>query len=102
MERIGEKIRKLREQDGMPLRKLAALLDLDQSTLSKIERGERQANKEMIEQIAAIFKADKNELVICFYSDKLSYELKDEVLSYEILKVAEQKVAYFKKQKEDE
>lgn len=100
MEKIGEKIRKLREQSEMPLRKLAALLDLDQSTLSKIERNERQANKGMIEQIAEIFNADKNELIISFYSDKVSYELQNEDLSQEILKVAEQKVAYFKKTKE--
>ena len=43
---FGERVRKLREQADMPLRKLAALLDIDQSTLSKIERGERKPNTE--------------------------------------------------------
>lgn len=99
MEKIGEKIRKLRIKNKMPLRKLAALLDLDQSTLSKIERGTRQTNKVMVEQIATIFEIDSKELIIAFFSDKLSYQLKDEELSYEILKVAEQKIDYLKKQK---
>ena len=99
MEKIGQKIRKLRIKNKMPLRKLAALLDLDQSTLSKIERGTRQANKTMVEQIASIFGVDSKELIIAFFSDKLSYQLKDEELSYEILKVAEQKIDYLKKQK---
>ena len=40
---FGEYIRELRENNKMPLRKLAALLDIDQSTLSKIERNERKA-----------------------------------------------------------
>ena len=35
-ENIGDYIRQLREQAEMPLRKLAALLDIDQSTLSKL------------------------------------------------------------------
>ncbi len=30
---FGETVRKLREENEMPLRKLAALLDIDQSTL---------------------------------------------------------------------
>ena len=102
METIGEKIRELREQNKMPLRRLAALLDLDQSTLSKIERNERQANRRLIEKIAEIFKANKNELIVSFYSDKVSYELQNEDLSQEILKVAEQKVEYLKKQKSND
>ncbi len=41
---FGETVRKLREENEMPLRKLAALLDVDQSTLSKIERNERKVD----------------------------------------------------------
>lgn len=99
MDKIGDKIRKLREDAEMPLRKLASLLDLDQSTLSKIERGTRQANKQLIEQISTIFNADKQELLVSFFSDKVLYELKDEDLSLEILKVAEEKVTYLKQNK---
>lgn len=102
METTGEKIRTLREQNNMPLRKLAALLDIDQSTLSKIERNERQANKELIEKVSEIFKVNKDDLIISFYSDKVIYELKNEKLSQEILKVAEQKVEYFKRMKDNE
>ncbi len=51
MNTIGEIIRKLREEKEMPLCKLAVLLDIDQSTLSKIERNERNANEEIITKI---------------------------------------------------
>jgi transcriptional regulator with XRE-family HTH domain len=96
---FGETLRKLREDDGMPLRKLAALLDIDQSTLSKIERNERKANPDMIDKLSKIFKADKKELHISFVSDKVVYELLDEESSIDILKVAEEKISYIKQSK---
>ena len=45
---FGEYIRKLREENNLPIRKVAAILDVDPSTLSKIERGKRSANKDML------------------------------------------------------
>lgn len=93
---FGETLRKLREDDGMPLRKLAALLDIDQSTLSKIERNERNANADLIEKLSKIFNTDKKELHINFISDKVAYELLDEESSIDILKVAEEKIEYLK------
>ena len=94
LESIGAKIRKLREASGMPLRKLSALLDIDQSTLSKIERNERRPNLTMIEEISKIFNVDKNELHISFYSDIVFYEIQDENSFSEILQVAEAKINY--------
>lgn len=97
IESFGETLRKLREENQMPLRKLAALLDIDQSTLSKIERGERKANSDLIEKLSDIFKVDKKKLHISFISDIVAYELRDEESSKDILKVAEQKIEYLRK-----
>jgi HTH-type transcriptional regulator, competence development regulator len=96
---IGEQIRKLREDQGLPLRKVAAELDIDQSILSKIERGERKASKEQIIQIARIFKVDKKELLINYLSDLVLCDLKDEDLAADALKVAEEKIIYMTKNK---
>ncbi|HNX88865.1 MAG TPA: helix-turn-helix transcriptional regulator [Paludibacteraceae bacterium] len=93
---FGETLRKLREDNSMPLRKLAALLDLDQSTLSKIERNERKANSELIEKLSSIFDVDKKTLQISFMSDKVAYELLEEENPKDILKVVEQKISYLK------
>ena len=41
---FGDYIRKRREEIELPLRKVAAHLDIDTSTLSKVERGERPAS----------------------------------------------------------
>ena len=94
---IGEHIRKLREGKGLPLRKVAAELDIDQSILSKIERGERKASKEQIIQIAKIFNADEKELLINYLSDRVLYVLINEDLAADALKVAEKKIKYMTK-----
>jgi len=94
---IGEQIRKLREDQGLPLRKVAAELDIDQSILSKIERGERKASKVQIVQLARMFKVDEKELLINYLSDRVLYDLKDEIFATDVLKVAEKKIRYMTK-----
>jgi transcriptional regulator with XRE-family HTH domain len=95
-ESFGEHIRKLREEKGLPLRKVAAELDIDPSTLSKIERGERTANKEMIPYLSSLFEEDEDCLCTILMSDKVAYDLMSEKNSHEILKVAEDKIEYLR------
>ena len=61
---FGELIREYREIAGLPLRKVAAHIDIDPSTLSKIERGERSAHKEMIPLLAEILKVSEQDLIL--------------------------------------
>ena len=98
-ETFGEVIRKLREESGLPLRKVAAHLDIDPSTLGKIERNERTANKEMIEKFAEIFSINSKPLLVSYLSDKVAYEIMEEDYTKDILKVAEEKIKYYKKVK---
>lgn len=91
---FGEHIRVLRENVNLPLRKVSAVLDIDPSTLSKIERGERSANKDMIPLLAKLFKEDKRKLELILLSDKVAYELVNEENPNEILQVAEEKIKY--------
>ena len=95
-ENIGDFIRQLREQAEMPLRKLAALLDIDQSTLSKLERGERPVSRQMLPIIAKTFNVDEKELVINFMSKQVAYQLADEKFAKDILIAAEEIVNYAK------
>ena len=74
---FGGLIRELREQKDMPIRKLAHELDIDTSTLSKIERQERQVNLQMIPIIARVFDLDYKELQVKFLSEKIMTEYGD-------------------------
>ena len=82
---FGTYIRQLREAENMPLRKLAAVLDIDTSTLSKIKRMERCANSTMVPIIAKVFQLNYAEVQILFWTDKLISELKDEPYIIEAL-----------------
>ena len=94
---FGEHIRGLRESSGLPIRKIAAQLDIDPSLLGKIERNERQPTKNLITRIAKIFSQDENYLTKQFISDQFAYKIYEEDADIEILKVAEEKVKYLRK-----
>lgn len=93
-ENIGDYIRQLREKANMPLRKLAALLDIDQSTLSKLERGERPISRQMLPIIAKTFNVEEKELIIRFMSKQVVNQLLEEEYAKEILMAAEQEIKY--------
>ena len=59
---FGETIRRLREEQKLPQRKVAAYLDIDTSLLAKYERNVRQPSKELIKKIATLFKVVAAEL----------------------------------------
>ena len=97
MDGLGETIRKLREEKGLPLRTVSAYLDIDQAILSKIERGQRNASREQVIKLADFFKVKEDDLLVFWLSDKLVYEVADEEIALKALKVAEEKVKYLKK-----
>ncbi len=97
-ENIGDKLRKLREENELPLRKVAALLDIDVAILSKMERGERRLTKEIVIKLAKIYKHDTEELMVLYLSEKVVYEIGEEDLALKALQVAEEQIKYKRKQ----
>jgi len=98
-ETLGEKLRQIREKNELPLRKVAALLDIDVAILSKMERGERKLSKEVVLKLADSYKYNPEELLVLFLSEKIMYEIQDEDLGEKALKVAEKRVKYLKANK---
>jgi predicted nucleotidyltransferase len=99
MDSLGETLRKLREENELPLRTVAAFLDIDQAILSKIERGHRKPTRKQVVKLAGYFKVKENDLLVAWLSDKLVYELEDEDVALKALQVAEEKVNYITKPK---
>ncbi len=96
---IGEHLRRLREEIGFSLREISLKTGIDASLFGKIERNERQPTKEQIKQIATFFKVDEKLLVKEMLSDQFAYKILEEEADIDILKVAEEKVEYLRKQK---
>jgi transcriptional regulator with XRE-family HTH domain len=77
MNSFGEYLRNRREQLGLPLRKVAAELDIDTSILSKIERSERVATKEMLPTLAKTLEIQDKEIQIEFIQSTVLSEFGD-------------------------
>ena len=99
MDSLGDTIRKLREDKNLPLQIVAAFLDIEPETLSKIESGHQKPTREQVVKLADYFKVKENDLLVAWLSDKVLYELEDEEVALQALQMAEEKIAYtaFKK-----
>ena len=96
MKTFGEIIKTRREEQNLLLRQVSALTNIDQSIISKFEKGERKPSREQVLKLAEIYNLSENDLIISWQSDKVAYDLMQENDAEEILKVAESKVKYLK------
>ncbi|WP_299123432.1 helix-turn-helix transcriptional regulator [uncultured Tenacibaculum sp.] len=98
MKKLGDTLREAREQKDLILRKVSAEVDIDQSLISKFEKSERKPTKEQLIRLANFYNLSEKELIINWYSEKIAQELKYTESSSEILKIAEEKIKYYKNQ----
>jgi len=64
MKRFGEKLRTLRQQQGLTLRELAPMLGINSySYLSDIENGNKKPSLEFVLKIAELFDASLDQLL---------------------------------------
>jgi len=91
---LGQKIRSFRESKELLLRQVAAAIEIDQALLSKIERGVRIATKNQVIALANFFKIEERELLTLWLGEKIAYEIKDEDIANDALKVAEEQLKY--------
>jgi len=96
---VGQIIRELREKKGLLVRQVAALLEVDPSLLSKIERGYKKPTKDQVKLLAKILEVKENDLLIPYLSDRIVYQVYDEEAAIEAMKVAERKIKYLRKEK---
>lgn len=80
------------------MRKVAAIVNIDQSLICKFEKDERKPTKEQLFRLAKFYKLSEKELIISWHSDKITEDLKDIEETTEILNVAFDKINYFKAQ----
>jgi DNA (cytosine-5)-methyltransferase 1 len=84
---FGEYIKQRRTDLGFPLRTVASHIDIDTSTLGKVEKNERCLNIEHIENLCQILQADKKTLLNYHYSTKIVGELKEYPQFQEVLSI---------------
>ncbi len=89
MTHLGQKIRELREKQNLLLRQVAAHLEMDTALISKIERGERNASKQQVINIAKFLKANEEELLTLWLADRIESTIVEEPkVAYQAMKIA--------------
>ncbi|WP_026811128.1 helix-turn-helix domain-containing protein [Arenibacter latericius] len=69
--KLANRIKELRESQGLLQRQLSAQLEIDTPMFSKIERGERRAKQEQVLKIAEILKVSPDELIALWLTDQI-------------------------------
>lgn len=98
MKTLGETLKEARDKTELILRKVSAEVDIDQSLISKFEKNERKPTREQLLRLANFYNLSESDLIISWYSEKIAEELKYTESTTEILKVAEEKINYYKTQ----
>lgn len=75
---LGNKIRSLRDEQGILQRQVAAYLEIDTPMFSKIKRGDRRAKRSQVPQLAKFFHVDEKELLTLWLANKVLDALKAE------------------------
>jgi predicted nucleotidyltransferase/plasmid maintenance system antidote protein VapI len=91
---ISKYLQDLRKESGKTLREVAAYLEIDQAILSKMENGKRPVTKDVLTQLAKLYKKDIQELHKVFLAEKLYKQLENEDDAMSILKLLEKQVVY--------
>lgn len=89
---FGETIREYRERKGLLLRQVAAALEIDTALISKIERGERTAQREQVSKLAATLEVEEEQLMVIWLSDKIMNIVEEEPAAYKALKKTEKRI----------
>ena len=89
---FGNKIKELRDENGIMQRQLAALLEIDTPMFSKIERGDRRAKREQVIKLAEYFHQDEKEMLTLWLADKVLDAVGDDELSNDAITVAQEQI----------
>ena len=85
---LSDKLKELRDQAKQPQRKVAAALDIDTATYSKIENGKYMPNRDFVLRLATFFGYDSEHLIKLWLADRVVEMVKDELVAPEAMELA--------------
>ncbi|MDV3878873.1 transcriptional regulator [Elizabethkingia anophelis] len=97
---FGNKLKMLREEQQIPQRQLASILEIDTATYCKIEKGDRQAKREQVIVLGELLQTDTKELLRLWSADKVYNIIAEEDEATQILNVVAENIAIYKLPKE--
>ncbi|MEX0996546.1 MAG: Fic family protein [Flavobacteriaceae bacterium] len=83
-----------REELGLKLKDVSLATQIDQALISKFENGGRKPTREQLAKLAQALHLDYNELLVAWLKEKILYEIGDDKVGLEALKLAEKELKY--------
>ena len=96
-ESFGEYIRELRKQKNLSLRIVSSEINIDQSTLSKIERNEKLAPQYIVKPLATLYNEDYRIFQTRYLSEKIYREIKEFDFAFEAIEITTKRLRLEKK-----
>ena len=96
-ESFGEYIRRLRQKNNLSLRIVGSEINIDQSTLSKIERNEKLAPQYIIKSLAKLYSEDYRVFQTRYLSEKIYQEIKEFDYAFEAIEITKKRLRLEKK-----
>ena len=100
-QQIGMMFRKKREEKGLLVRQVAAVTELDQAVISRIENGERLPTEEQVIRLAGLYGLDPNRTLTDWLSEKIVREYGDSPYASKAIRIAQERIMYNIRQSKD-
>ncbi len=89
---LGVIFRSKREDKGLLIRQVAAVTEMDQALVSRIENGDRLPTKEQLYKLAGLYDLDLKETYSAWLAEKMVRDYGDEPLAPEAFRDAHEQV----------
>jgi len=89
---LSQKLKELREQNGLKQREIAAKLEVDTAYISKMESREKPISRTYLSKLAKLFKTSEKQLLILWLSDKVFDTVNGEKLAEDCLELTLKRV----------
>ena len=96
-ESFGEYIRRLRQKNNLSLRIVGSEINIDQSTLSKIERNEKLAPQYIIKPLSKLYNEEYRIFQTRYLSEKIYQEIKEFDYAFEAIEITKKRLRFEKK-----
>jgi len=91
---LGTLFRQKREEKGLLVRQVAAVIETDQAIISRIENNDRYPTREQVLKLAGLYGLDQKEILSAWIAGKMVREYGDELYAPEAFKEAHDQILF--------
>jgi len=91
---LGTLFRRKREEKGLLVRQVAAVIEIDQAIISRIENNDRYPTREQVLKLAGLYDLDQKEILSAWLAGKIVRDYGDEPLAPDALKEAHTRILF--------